>query len=99
MQVKMGTKIKELRRRDGRKQEDLANAEKAISEQGDLTECVEMLRAATEEFPSEPKVFINLGSALVQHGWKTYGARSYRYSDCFENRYRQLCLHENITFY
>lgn len=31
MQVKMGTKIKELRRRDGRKQEDLANAEKAIS--------------------------------------------------------------------
>lgn len=136
MQVKMGNKIKELRKRDGRKQEDLANAlgvtcqavsrweanggypdmemvpaianyfnvsidelfgyskdreeklktvlanaEKAISGQSDLTECVEMLRAAAEEYPSEPQVFIHLGSALVQHGWKTYGARSYTTTD------------------
>lgn len=136
MQVKMGSKIKELRKRDGRKQEDLANilgvtcqavsrweanggypdmemipaianyfnvsidelfgyskdreeklktilanAEKAISEQGDMTECVEMLRAAAEEFPSEPKVFVHLGSALIEYGWKQYGARSYTTTD------------------
>jgi len=132
MQVKIGDKIRELRRRDGRKQEDLANAlgvtnqavsrweanggypdveilpaianyfhvsidelfgyskdreeklktildkaEIALNEQGDMTECVEMLRAAAEEFPSEPKVLIKLGYALSMHGWKKYGARSY----------------------
>lgn len=136
MQVKIGNKIKELRKRDGRKQEDLANAlgvtcqavsrweanggypdmemipaianyfnvsidelfgyskdreeklknilekaEKAINEQGDLTECVEMLRAAAEEFPSEPQVLIKLGYALSMHGWKKYGARSYTTND------------------
>lgn len=55
----------------------LDRAEKALNEQDDLTECVEMLRAAAEEFPSEPKVLVNLGYALSQHGWKKYGARSY----------------------
>lgn len=109
MQIEIGNKIRQLRQRDGRKQEDLANAlgvtnqavsrweasggypdmemipaianyfnvsidelfgyssdrqaklqsilvraEKAINEQGDMTECVEMLRSAAEEFPSEP---------------------------------------------
>ncbi len=132
MQVKIGNKIKELRNRDGRKQEDLANAlgitcqavsrweagsgypdmetlpaianyfhvsidelfgyskdreeklnailEKAqiaIRKQDDMTDCVEMLRAAAEEFPSEPQILINLGFALNVHGWKKYGARSY----------------------
>ncbi|MBR6506277.1 MAG: helix-turn-helix transcriptional regulator [Clostridia bacterium] len=132
MQIKIGTKIKELRKRDGRKQEDLANAlgvtcqavsrweanggypdmetipaianyfnvsidelfgyskdreqklksvlaeaEKAINEQGDMTECVERLRAAAEEFPAEPKVYMYLGFALDLHGWKKHGARSY----------------------
>ena len=132
MNIKLGDKIKELRKRDGRKQEDIANAlgvspqavsrweanggypdmefipsianyfnvsidelfgyskdrqeklknilekaEKAIAVQGDMTECVEMLRAASEEFPSEPKVFISLGFALIQHGWKKHGARSF----------------------
>lgn len=136
MQVKMGTKIKELRKRDGRKQEDLANAlgvtcqavsrweanggypdmemvpaianyfnvsidelfgyskdreeklrtilskaERAINEQSDLTECVEMLRVAAEEFPSEPQVLIKLGYVLNMHGWKKYGARSYTTDD------------------
>jgi hypothetical protein len=42
-----------------------------------MTECVEMLRAAAEEFPSEPQVLINLGYALSMHGWKQFGARSY----------------------
>ncbi len=132
MNIKIGEKIRQLRQRDGRKQEDLANAigvspqaisrweanggypdiellpaianyfnisidelfgyskvreeklknilekaEKAINEQGDVTECVEMLRAAAEEFPSEPQVLIKLGYALCMHGWQKYGARSY----------------------
>ena len=132
MQLNLGQKIRELRHRDGRKQEDLANslgvtcqavsrweanggypdmemipsianyfnvsidelfgyskerdeklkaiiakAEQAINNQGDMTECIEMLRSASEEFPSEPQVFIKLGYALNIHGWKKYGARSY----------------------
>ncbi len=136
MQIEIGNKIRQLRQRDGRKQEDLANAlgvtnqavsrweasggypdmemipaianyfnvsidelfgyssdrqaklqnilsraEKAINEQGDMTECVEMLRSAAEEFPSEPQVLIKLGYALSLHGWKKYGARSYTKDD------------------
>ena len=132
MNIKIGEKIKQLRLRDGRKQEDLANtlgvspqaisrweasggypdielipaidnylnisidelfgynkergdkvtailnkADAAINSQGDMTECVEMLRAAAEEFPSEPQILIKLGYALSMHGWKNYGARSY----------------------
>ena len=136
MNIRIGEKIKQLRQRDGRKQEDLANAlgvspqaisrweanggypdmelipaianyfnisidelfgyskdrgdklkailskaDKAIGENGDLTECVEMLRAAIEEFPSEPKLYMNLGFALDLLGWKKYGARSYTRND------------------
>lgn len=136
MNIKIGEKIKQLRRRDGRKQEDLANAlglspqaisrweangcypdmellpaianyfnvsidelfgysqdrqeeiksildkaDAAINEQGDMAECVEMLRAASEKFPSEPQVLIKLGYALNLHGWKKYGARSYTTND------------------
>jgi len=136
MNIKIGQKIKQLRQRDGRKQEDLANAlgvspqaisrweasggypdmelipaianyfnisidelfgyskdrgdklkailskaDKAIGENGDMTECVEMLRAAIEEFPSEPKLYMNLGFALDLLGWKKYGARSYTRND------------------
>ncbi len=132
MKLTLGDKIKELRKRDGRKQEDLANAlgvtnqavsrweanggypdmemipaianyfnvsidelfgysrdreeklkaillkaETAINEQGDMIECVDMLRAAAEEFPSEPKVYMNLGFALDILGWKKHGAKSY----------------------
>ena len=136
MNIKIGEKIKQLRQRDGRKQEDLANAlgvspqaisrweanggypdmelipaianyfnisidelfgyskdrgdklkailaraDKAIGENGDMTECVDMLRAAIEEFPSEPKLYMNLGFALVLLGWKKYGAGSYTRHD------------------
>ena len=132
MKLTIGEKIKALRKRDGRKQEDLAIAlgvsnqavsrwekdgsypdmelipaianyfnvsidelfgyskdreeklktilaksEKAIGENGDMAECVEMLRAAVEEFPSEPKVYMHLGFALDLLGWIEYGARSY----------------------
>lgn len=136
MDIKIGEKVKQLRQRDGRKQEDLANAlgvspqavsrweanggypdmelipaianyfhitidelfgyskdrqeklqnildkaEKAINAQGDMTDCVEMLRSAAEEFPSEPQVLIHLGYALRLQGWKKYGACSYTTSD------------------
>ena len=132
MNIKLGEKIKELRKRDSRRQEDLAaalgvtnqavsrwesdgcypdielipaianyfnvsidelfgyskdredklkailsKADKAIGENGDMTECVEMLRSAVEEFPSEPKLYMNLGFALDLHGWKKHGARSF----------------------
>lgn len=132
MNIKMGEKIQFLRKRDGRKQEDLANAigvspqavsrweanggypdmelipaianyfnisidelfgyskdreeklkailskaDKTIGENEDMTECVDMLRAAAEEFPSEPKVYMSLGFALDLLGWKKHGARSY----------------------
>ena len=136
MNIKIGEKIKQLRQRDGRKQEDLANAlgvspqaisrweanggypdmelipaianyfnisidelfgyskdrgdklksilskaDNEIGENGDMTECVDMLRAAVEEFPSEPKLYMNLGFALDLLGWKKYGARSYTRND------------------
>ena len=136
MNIKIGEKIKQLRQRDGRKQEDLANAlgvspqaisrweanggypdmelipaianyfnisidelfgyskdrgeklkailskaDKAIGENGDMAECVEMLRAAIEEFPSEPNLYMNLGFALDLLGWKKYGAKSYTRDD------------------
>lgn len=132
MNIRIGEKIKQLRQRDGRKQEDLAvalkvspqavsrwesnggypdmdlipaianyfnisidelfgysrdrqkklddilkKADKLLNEQGDMTDCVKMLRLAADEFPSEPKVLIKLGYALNMHGWKCYGARCY----------------------
>lgn len=132
MEIKIGTRIRELRHRDGRKQEDLANAlgvtcqavsrwelnsgypdmemipaianyfhvtidelfgyskdreeklkailskaDRAIGENEDMDECVEMLRTAAEEFPSEPQVYMNLGFALDLLGWKKHGAKSY----------------------
>ncbi len=132
MKLTLGEKIKELRKRDGRKQEDLANAlgvsnqavsrwekdgsypdmemipaianyfhvsidelfgyhdkreekikvilekaTKTLTKQGftmyqgnlseDVGECVNMLRAASEEFPNEPKILLKLAQAL--HMW------------------------------
>ena len=143
MQIKIGNKIKELRSRDLRKQEELANAlgvtcqavsrweqgigypdmemipaianyfnvsidelfgyskdreeklkgiletaDKALLTQGrllvkgngDITECVEMLRSASEEFPSEPEVFIRLVTSLNTLGWQKYGVKG-KYKD------------------
>ncbi len=137
MQIKIGNKIRELRHRDGRKQEDLANvlgvtfqavsrweqgvgypnmemipaianyfnvsidelfgyskdreeklksiitkADKSLKAQGrllakgngDITECVEMLRSAAEEFPSEPEILLRLGHSLYVLGWQKCGA-------------------------
>ncbi len=138
MQLNLGNKIRELRRRDGRTQDNLAevlgvtaqavsrwesggsypdmemipaianyfhisidelfgyhdereekikkileNATKILTKQGftmyqgslseDVGECVNMLRAASEEFPNEPKILLKLAQALHMWGWNKYG--------------------------
>ncbi len=140
MQLNLGTKIRELRRRDGRTQDNLAealgvtaqavsrwesggsypdmemipaianyfhvsidelfgyhdereekiktildNATKILTKQGftmykgslsdDVEECVNMLRAASEEFPNEPKILLKLAQALHMWGWNKYGGK------------------------
>ena len=142
MQLNLGQKIRELRRRDGRTQESLAEAlgvtaqavsrwesggsypdmemipaiansfhvsidelfgyhddreekiknileaaSKILSKQGftmyqgslsdDVGECVNMLRAASEEFPNEPKILLKLAQALHMWGWNKYGAKGH----------------------
>ena len=140
MQLNLGTKIRELRRRDGRTQDNLAealgvtaqavsrwesggsypdmevipaianyfhvsidelfgyhdereeklksileNATNILTKQGftmypgsmseDVGECVNMLRAASEEFPNEPKILLKLAQALHMWGFNKYGAK------------------------
>ncbi len=140
MQLNIGTKIRELRRRDGRTQDNLAEAlgvtaqavsrwesggsypdmemipaianyfhisidelfgyhddreekiknildrateilrrEAAAMYRGclpnDFEECIGVLRAAAEEFPSEPKILLKLAQALQMWGWNKFGAK------------------------
>ena len=138
MQLNIGTKIKELRRRDGRTQEALAEAlgvtNQAVSrwesggsypdmeivpaianyfhvsidelfgyqndreerikrvleeakhriqlqghvlekDCGDYEGIVQMLREASEEFPSEPEIMYQLANALHRLGWQKFGGR------------------------
>ena len=142
MQLNLGTKIRELRRRDGRTQDNLAealgvtaqavsrwesggsypdmemipaianyfhvsidelfgyhdkreekiktileNATKILTKQGftmypgslseDVLECVNLLRAASEEFPNEPKILLKLAQALHMWGWNKYRAKGH----------------------
>ena len=142
MQLNIGMKIRELRRRDGRTQDALAealgitaqavsrwesggsypdmemipaianyfhisidelfgyhdereekikdileNASKILKKQGftlyqgslseDVGECVNMLRAASEEFPNEPTILLKLAQALHMWGWHKYGAKAH----------------------
>ncbi|MBQ8496284.1 MAG: helix-turn-helix transcriptional regulator [Clostridia bacterium] len=141
MQLNLGTKIRELRRRDARTQDNLAealgvtaqavsrwesggsypdmemipaianyfhisidelfgyhddreekiknileNATKILTKQGftmyqgslseDVGKCVNMLRAASEEFPNEPKILLKFAQALHMWGWHKYGAKA-----------------------
>ncbi len=147
MQLNLGKKIRELRRRDGRTQDNLAeilgvtaqavsrwescgsypdmemipaianyfhisidelfgyhdereekiktileNATKILTKQGftmyqgslseEVEECVDMLRAASEEFPNEPKILLKLAQSLHMWGWNKYGAKGHP-SDSF----------------
>ena len=142
MQLNLGTKIRELRKRDGRTQDNLAealgvtaqavsrwesggsypdmemipaianyfhvsidelfgyhderkekiktileNATKVLTKQGftmyrgslskDVEECINLLRAASEEFPNEPKILLKLAQALQMWGWNKYGAKGH----------------------
>ena len=43
---------------------------------GDLSGCVDYLRAATEEFPEEPRILIKLGDALYYLGWQKMGVQN-----------------------
>ena len=38
----------------------------------DVEECVDMLRAASEEFPNEPKILLKLAQALHMWGWNKF---------------------------
>ena len=42
---------------------------------GDLTNCVDMLRAGAKEFPNEPLILLQLGESLHILGWQKYGAK------------------------
>ena len=140
MQILIGNKIRELRHRDGRKQEDLADAlgvtcqavsrweaaggypdleiipaianyfhisidelfgynsdrderiksileraTKILTNQGfkmytgslpqEVEDCVNMLRAASEEFPNESKILLKFAQSLTMWGWNKYGAK------------------------
>ena len=66
----------------------LENATKVLTKQGftlyqgslskDVEECIDMLRAASEEFPNEPKILLKLAQALYMWGWNKYGAKGHR---------------------
>ena len=170
MRLNLGTKIRELRRRDGRTQDNLAEAlgvtaqavsrwessgsypdmemipaianyfhvsidelfgyhdereekiksilEKAtkiLTKQGftmykgslseDVEECIDMLRAASEEFPNEPKILLKLAQALVMWGWNQYGAKGHT-SDSFgiieddiDYNYKNIYWQEAVRVY
>ena len=148
MQLNLGTKIRELRRRDGRTQENLAdalgvtaqavsrwesdttypdmqmipaianyfhisidelfgyhddreekikdillNVDKVFSQythfypgslSEDFEECINILRAAAEEFPNEPKILLKLAQALHMWGWHKYGFMALHPTDSTE---------------
>ena len=43
---------------------------------GDLSECLDLLRTATEEFPEEPRILLKLANALYYLGWQKMGILS-----------------------
>ena len=62
-------------------------------EHGDLTDTVEMLRAALEEFPNEPELLIKLAECLFYLGWQKHGLNPmkkegspYQYDDIERNK-------------
>ena len=71
--------------REKKIQEILDYASKTLSHQGlsvgkgclptEAFECVNRLREASEEFPNEPKILLELARALWLWGWNEYGGR------------------------
>lgn len=62
-------------------------------ENGDLTDTVDMLRNALEEFPNEPELMIKLAECLFYLGWQKHGLNPttkegspYQYNDAERNK-------------
>lgn len=60
---------------DRANKEILAVGNTLEKDNGDISECVEMLREASKEFPNEPRIFLKLGDALHILGWQKNGAK------------------------
>lgn len=53
---------------------DIMNkADEFLSVQGDMTECIALLRNAVREFPNNAKLLVRLGYALNMDGWEKKG--------------------------
>jgi len=72
---------------------------------GDLTETVEMLREAVEEFPNEPELLIKLADCLFYLGWQKNGVNPkikegnpYRYDDTERNK-ENIYWQESLQVY
>lgn len=63
--------------RDTKIREIVDKADEYLNAQGDMTECIALLRDAADEFPSNSNILIRLGYALNIQGWKLHGCRSY----------------------
>lgn len=53
----------------------LIEAEKNINMQGDMSSYIDMLRNASYEFPSDSRILLKLGYALILQGYRNHGAR------------------------
>ncbi len=74
-------------------------------ENGDLTDTVEMLRAALEEFPNEPELMIKLAECLFYLGWQKSGVNpttkegsQYQYDDVERNK-ENIYWQESLQVY
>lgn len=71
--------IDELFGYDGKREEKIKDiiieSDKLLNSKNKENECVSMLKAAIEEFPSEVIIKLKLGYALTVLGFKKYGAR------------------------
>ena len=72
---------------------------------GDLTDTVEMLREAVEEFPNEPELMIKLAECLFYLGWQIKGVNPkikegdpYRYDDTERNK-NNIYWQESLQMY
>lgn len=73
--------------------------------QGDLTDTVEMLRGAVEEFPNEPELMIKLADCLFYLGWQKNGVNPkikegdpYQYDDIERNK-NNIYWQESLQVY
>ena len=72
---------------------------------GDLTDTVEMLRTALEEFPNEPELMIRLADCLFYLGWQKNGVNPkikegdpYQYDDAERNK-NNIYWQESLQIY